>query len=76
MSKADDLTQDNLIEEIDFKELSKKCKTEEDLASLTKQFMKNMIENMLKSELEEHIETQGNTSKNGCLLYTSPSPRD
>ncbi len=27
--------------------------------------MKNMIENMLKSELEEHIETQGNTSKNG-----------
>ena len=65
MSKADDITQDNLIEEIDFKELSKKCKTEEDLASLTKQFMKNMIENMLKSELEEHIETQGNTSKNG-----------
>ena len=65
MSKADNLTQDNLIEEIDFKELSKNCKTEKDLASLIKQFMKNMIENMLKSELEEHIETQGNTSKNG-----------
>ncbi len=65
MSKADDLTQDNLACEIDFKELSKNCKSEKDLASLTKQFMKNMIENMLKSELEEHIETQGNTSKNG-----------
>ncbi len=43
MSKTDELTQDNLIEEIDFKELSKNCKTEKDLASLTKQFMKNMI---------------------------------
>ena len=28
MSKADDINQDNLIEEIDFKELSKNCKTE------------------------------------------------
>ncbi len=65
MSKADDINQDNLIEEIDFKELSKNCKTEKDLASLTKQFMKNMIENMLKGELEEHIEIQGNRSKNG-----------
>ena len=71
MSKADALTQENLIEEIDFKELSKNCKTEKDLASLTKQFMKNMIENMLKSELEEHIETEGNTPHPGGLILTT-----
>ncbi len=49
MSTTNDLTKESLIEEIDFKKLSKNCKTEKDLASLTKQFMKNMIENMLKS---------------------------
>ena len=54
MGKADNLTQDNLIEEIDFKELSKNCKTEKDLSSLTKQFMKNMIENMLKVNLKRY----------------------
>ncbi|WP_156922587.1 hypothetical protein [Lebetimonas sp. JH292] len=34
---------------IDFKELSKQCKTQEDISKLTKEFMKNMIENMLKA---------------------------
>jgi hypothetical protein len=29
------------IDNIDFKKLSKTCKTQEDLSSLTKQFMKN-----------------------------------
>ncbi len=29
------------IDNIDFKELSKTCKTQEDLSGLTKQFMKN-----------------------------------
>ena len=32
--------------------------------------MKNMIENMLKAELEEHIENNGNTSKNGSYKKT------
>jgi len=59
MGKADNLTQDNLIEEIDFKELSKNCKTEKDLSSLTKQFMKNMIENMLKVNLKSILKLKG-----------------
>jgi transposase-like protein len=53
------------IDNIDFKKLSKTCKTQEDLSSLTKQFMKNMIENMLKAELDDHIENNNQTSKNG-----------
>jgi transposase-like protein len=54
------------IDNIDFKELSKTCKTQEDLSGLTKQFMKNMIENMLKAELDDHIENNSQeTSKNG-----------
>lgn len=44
MSITGDLTQKNLTCEIDFKELSKNYKSEKDLASLTKQFMKNIIE--------------------------------
>lgn len=64
MKTQTDLTKD-LMNHIDYAELSKKCKTQEDLASMTKMFMKNMIENMLKAELEEHIEEYGNTSKNG-----------
>lgn len=60
-----DLTEDLMNNNIDYVELSKECKTQEDLASMTKMFMKNMIENMLKAELEEHIEEYGNTSKNG-----------
>ena len=43
------------IDSINFKQLSKNCKTQDDLSNLTKQFMKNMIENILKSELEEHL---------------------
>jgi hypothetical protein len=35
------LTKDKLLEDIDFKSLSKSCKHESDLSSLTKQFMKN-----------------------------------
>ncbi len=56
-----DLTKDN----IDFKALSKSCRTQDDLSNLTKHFMKNMIENILKAELEEYIESSGNGSKNG-----------
>ena len=58
------------IDNIDFKELSKTCKTQEDLSGLTKEFMKNMIENMLKAELEEHIRNNDNTSKNGYYSKT------
>ncbi len=62
--------QKNSIDEIDFKELSKSCKTQEDLSALTKQFMKQMIEGMLQAELEEHINENGNTSKNGTYPKT------
>ncbi len=58
------------IDNIDFKELSKSCKTQEDLSALTKQFMKQMIEGMLQAELEEHINENGNTSKNGTYPKT------
>jgi transposase-like protein len=58
------------VDEIDFKELSKSCKTQEDLSSLTKQFMKQMIEEMLKAELEEHLEQSDTTSKNGSYPKT------
>jgi transposase-like protein len=58
------------IDNIDFKELSKTCKTQEDLSGLIKQFMKNMIENMLKAELDNHIENNKQTSKNGYYEKT------
>ena len=58
------------MEDIDFKKLSKECKTEEDLSVFTKQFMKSMIENMLKSEIDEHVEKNDNTSKNGYYNKT------
>jgi transposase-like protein len=58
------------IDNIDFKELSKSCKTQEDLSKISKEFMKNMIENMLKAELEEYIESNNNTSKNGYYSKT------
>lgn len=57
------------IEDIDFKVLAKECKTQEDLAGLTKQFMKRMIEGMLQAELEEHLEENGG-SKNGTYPKT------
>ena len=44
------ITKEAVLDNIDFKELSKSCRNEKDLSSLTKQFMKNMIENMLKVE--------------------------
>jgi hypothetical protein len=36
-----------VLNNIDFKKLSKNCKDEKDLSNLTKEFMKNMIEKML-----------------------------
>ena len=56
--------------DIDFKELAKSCKDQNDLANLSKEFMKNMIESMLQAELEDHIETNSNTSKNGSYKKT------
>ena len=53
------------IDDIDFRALSKECKTQEELSILTKQFMKNMIEGMLQTELEEHLEQADGDSKNG-----------
>jgi len=64
--------QKNSIDEIDFKELSKNCKTQEDLSALTKQFMKQMIEGMLQAELEEHLDKDENTSKEWYLSQNSP----
>ena len=61
------------IKDIDYKELAKECKIQEDLANLTKQFMKNMIENMLKAEIDEHIEKNKDTSKNGYYSKTVKS---
>lgn len=49
------LSKSEVLEDVNFKELSKNCKTQEDLSLLTKSFMKNMIENILKSELEEEL---------------------
>lgn len=58
------------INDIDFKALSKECKTQEDLSILTKQFMKSMIEEMLQAELEDHLEQKENSSKNGTYSKT------
>ena len=35
------LLQENLFQDVDFKELSKTCKTQEDLTKISQQFMKN-----------------------------------
>jgi hypothetical protein len=35
------ISKQEIISNVDFKELSKSCKTQDDLAKLTKQFMKN-----------------------------------
>ncbi len=58
------MTKEAVLNNIDFKELSKSCKTQDDISNLTKEFMKNMIENMLKAEIDEFVENN-NTSKNG-----------
>ena len=47
------MTKEAVLNNIDFKELSKSCKTQDDISNLTKEFMKNMIENMLKAEIDE-----------------------
>ena len=46
------MAKEGVLNNLDFKELSKQCKTQDDIAQLTKEFMKNMIENMLKVEIE------------------------
>ena len=38
---TNNLTKENIFKNIDFKELAKTHKTEDDLATLTKQFMKS-----------------------------------
>ncbi len=58
------------ITPIDFKELSRNCKSQEDLSALTKQFMKHMIEGMLQAELEEHLDQNDTTTKNGTYPKT------
>ncbi len=64
------LNKTEVLNNVDFKELSKTCRSQEDLSSLTKEFMKNMIENILKSELEEHLEESEKNSKNGYYKKT------
>ena len=56
------------ITDIYFKELSKSCKTQEDLSALTKQFMKNMIEGMLQAELEDHLDQKMEALKTTPIL--------
>ena len=59
-----------VMKNIDFKELSKNCKSIDDINKLTKQFMKNMIENMLNAEMEEFIDNNENVSRNGYYPKT------
>ena len=59
-----------VMRNIDFKELSKNCKSIDDINKLTKQFMKNMIENMLNTEIEEFAENNENVSRNGYYPKT------
>ena len=59
-----------VMSNIDFKELSKNCKSIDDINKLTKQFMKNMIENMLNAEIEEFSENNENISRNGYYSKT------
>jgi len=65
----------NKLQNIDFKELSKNCKTQDDISTLTKEFMKNMIENMLQAEINEHIDNADNTSRNGYYSKTVRSEK-
>ena len=59
-----------VMRDIDFKEISKNCKSIDDIDKLTKQFMKNMIENMLNAEIEEFAENNENVSRNGYYPKT------
>jgi transposase-like protein len=65
----------NKLQNIDFKEISKNCKTQDDISALTKEFMKNMIENMLQAEIDEHIDNTDNISKNGYYSKTVRSEK-
>jgi len=59
------MKKETILNNIDFKELSKSCKSSDDISKLTKEFMKNMIENMLKAEIEEFVEKSESSCKNG-----------
>jgi len=59
------MTKEAILNNVDFKELSKQCKTQDDISKLTKEFMKNMIENMLAAEIEEFVENKEKSSRNG-----------
>lgn len=61
------------IEDINFKELAKNCKTAEDLSKMSQTFMKQMIESMLQAELEEHVQSSDTTTKNGTYPKTVKS---
>ena len=58
------MTKEAVFNNVDFKELNKQCKSQDDISRLTKEFMKNMIENMLKAEIEEFVEGSDSV-KNG-----------
>ena len=64
------MTKEAILNNVDFKELAKSCKSTDDISKLTKEFMKNMIENMLKAEIEEFVENKENSSKNGYYSKT------
>jgi len=59
------MTKEAILNNVDFKELAKGCKSTDDISKITKEFMKNMIESMLKAEIEEFVENNDNISKNG-----------
>ncbi len=54
-----------VLNNINFKKLTKSCKSSDDISKLTKEFMKNMIENILKAEIDEFVEKSETSSKNG-----------
>ena len=65
----------DILSKIDFKELSKDCKNQNDISDMTKEFMKNIIENILKAEMDEHVSNDSNTSKNGYFSKTVKSEK-
>jgi len=54
------MTKEAILNNVDFKELAKSCKSTDDISKITKEF----IENMLKAEIEEFVENKENSSKN------------
>lgn len=89
MNKSIDINKETKLNNIDFKELSKTCKNEKDISSLTKEFMKNSgigklmplrhkanyaTQNMLNSKIEEHIEcNEDSSNRNGYYKKTVKS---